>query len=100
MRTPVDSPFAPRDNTATGPGGEGQMDVDPKARRGETRPISLEQSMSSPVNATPGAAPQEAESHHDDKRRRIDKPVSPVSTVAQDEVLTLSPVPLDSQKKE
>ena len=42
---PVDSPPAPRENTATGPGGEGQMDVDPEARRrtrGKTRPISLE----------------------------------------------------------
>ena len=42
---PVDSPLAPRENTATGPGGEGQMDVDPEARRrrrGKTRPIRLE----------------------------------------------------------
>ena len=36
---------------------------------------------------------------HDDKRRRIDEPVSPVSTVAQDEVSTLSPVPFDSETR-
>ena len=36
---PADSPLAPRENTATGPGGEGQMDV---GRRGKTRPIRLE----------------------------------------------------------
>ena len=60
----LDSPPAPRENTAAGPGGEGQMDVDPEARRrmrGKTRPISLEQPTSSPVNASPDAAPQEAE---------------------------------------
>ena len=87
---PVDSPPAPRENTATGPSGEGQMDVDPEARRrmrGKTRPISLEQSTRPPVNASLDAAPQEAERDHDDKRRRrIDEPVSPVSPVAQDEV--------------
>ena len=51
---PVDSPLAPRENTATGQSGEGQMDVDPEARRrmrGKTRPISLEQSTSPLVNA-------------------------------------------------
>ena len=36
---------------------------------------------------------------HDDKRRRIDELVSPVSTVAQDEVSTLSPVPFDSETR-
>ena len=99
---PVDSPPAPGENTATRPGGEGQMDVDREARRrmrGKTRPINLEQPTSSPVNASPDAAPQEAESNHDDKRRRIDEPVSPVSTVAQDEVSTLSPVPFDSETR-
>ena len=52
---PADSPPAPRENTATGPGGGGQMDVEPEARRrmrGKTRTISLEQSTSSPVNAS------------------------------------------------
>ena len=48
--------------------------------------MSLEQSTSPPVNANLDAAPQEAERNHDDKRRRIDEPVSPVSTVAQDKV--------------
>ena len=61
---PVNSPPAPRENTTTGPSGKGQMDVDPEARRrmkGKTRPISLEQSTSTPVNANLDAAPQEAE---------------------------------------
>ena len=99
---PVDSPPAPRENTATGLDGEGQMDVDPEARkrmRRKTRPISLEQSASPPVNANLDATPQEAERDHDDKRRRIDEPVSPVSTVAPDEVSTLSPVPFDSETR-
>ena len=42
---PVDSPPAPGGNTATGPIWEGQMDVDPEARRrmrGKTRLISPE----------------------------------------------------------
>ena len=41
---PVDSPLAPRENTATGPSGKGQMDVDPEARRrmrGKTDPSAL-----------------------------------------------------------
>ena len=67
--------------------------------RGKTRPISLEQPTDSPVNASPDAAPQEAERDHDDKRRRIDEPVLPVSTVAQDEVSTLSPVPFESETR-
>ena len=78
------------------------MDVDPEARRrmrGKTRPISLEQSTIPPVNASLDAAPQETERDHDDNRRRIDEPVSPVSTVAQDEVSTLSPVPFDSETR-
>ena len=78
------------------------MDVDPEVRRrirGKTRPISLEQSTSSQVNASPDAAPQEAERDHDDKRRRVDELVSPVSTVAQDEVSTLSPLPFDSETR-
>ena len=70
------------------------MDVDPKARtrmRGKNRLISSEQPTVAPVNASYDAARHEAERDHDDKRRRIDEPVSPVSTVAQDEVSTLSP---------
>ena len=99
---PVGSPPAPGENTATGPDGEGQMDVDPEARsrmRGKTQPISLEQPTSSPVNASPDATPQEAERDNDDKRRRIDEPVSPVYTVGQDEVSTSSPVPFDSETR-
>ena len=61
---PLGSPPAPGENTATGPDGEGQMDVDPEARnrmRRKTRPISLEQPTGSPVDAGPDATPQEAE---------------------------------------
>ena len=67
---PIDSPFVSRKNTATGPSGGGQMDVDPEARRrmrGKTRPVSLEQPTGSPVNANLDAAPQEAERDHDDE---------------------------------
>ena len=67
--------------------------------RGKTRPISVQQPTGSPVNASPDATPQEAERDHDDKRRQIDESVSPVSTVAQDEVSTLSPVPFDSETR-
>ena len=70
----------------------------PQARR-RMRPISLEQPTGSPVNASPDATPKEAERDHDDKRRRIDEPASPVSTVAQDEVSPLSPVPFDSETR-
>ena len=59
--------------------------------------ISPEQSTSALVNANFDAAPQEAERDHDDKRRRVDEPVSPDSTVAQDEVSTLSSVHFDSE---
>ena len=41
----------------------------------------------------------EAERDHDDKRRRVDELVSPVFTVAQDEVLASSPVHFDSETK-
>ena len=78
----MDSPFVSSKNTATGPSG------------------SLEQSTSAPCNANLDAAPQEAERDHDDKRRRIDEPVSPVSTVAQDEVSTLSPVHFDLETRD
>ena len=91
-----------RGSAVKGPDGEGQMDVDPEARRrmrGKTRPISLEQPTSSQVNASPDATPQEVERDHDDKRRRIDELVSPVSTVAQDEVSTLSPVLFGSETR-
>ena len=79
------------------------MNVDPEARRrmrGKTRPISLEQSTSALVTANLDAAPQEAERDHDDKRRRVDEPVSPVSTVAQDEVSTLRSVHSDSETRD
>ena len=100
---PVDSSFTSRKNTATGPSGREQMDVDPEARRrmrGKTRPISPEQSTSALVNANRDAAPQEAERDQNDKRRRVDEPVSPVFTVAQDEVSTLSPVHFDSETRD
>ena len=64
---PVDSPPAQGENTATrppGPDGEGQMDVDTKARRrkrGKTRLISSEQPTVAPVNASSDAARHEAE---------------------------------------
>ena len=102
---PVDSPPAQGENTATGhrkPDGEGQMEVDPESRRrmrGKTRLISLEQAMVSPANASSDATRQEAERDHDDKRRRLDEPVSPVCAVAHDEVSTLNPVPYDSETR-
>ena len=75
----------------------------PKPRRrirGKARPISREQSTSALVNANFDAALQEAERNHDDKRRRVDEPVSPVFTVAQDAVSTLSPVYFDSETRD
>ena len=79
------------------------LDVEPEARRrvrGKARPISPEQSTSALVNANFDAALQEAERNHDDKRRRVDEPVSPVFTVAQDAVSTLSPVYFDSETRD
>ena len=73
---PVDSPSARGENTVTrppGPDGEGQMDVDPEARRRmrrKTRLVSLEQPTVSPVNAgTADTTRQEAKGDHDGKRR-------------------------------
>ena len=66
----MDSPPEQGEITATGPpgpDGEGQMDVDPEARRrvrGKTRLISLEQPTVSPVNASPDATRQEAETEN------------------------------------
>ena len=65
----------------------------------KNRPVSPEQSTSALINTNSDAAPREAERDHDDKRRRADKPVSPVFTVAQDEVLASSPVHFDSETK-
>ena len=101
---PVDLP-TPGENTATRhqkPDGGGQMDVDPESRRrmrGKTRLTSLEQPSAPPASASPDTTQQEAERDHDDQRRRIDEPVSPVFTVAQDAVSTLSPVPFDSETR-
>ena len=67
--------------------------------RGKPRLISLQQPTVSPVNAITDTTRQEAEGDRDDKRRRVDEPRSPISTVAQDEVSTLSPVPFDSEKR-
>ena len=93
MNPPVDSP--PTHS-------EGQMDVEPeewKPVKEKTRPVSPEQSTSALINTNSDAAPREAERDHDDKRRRVDEPVSTVFTVAQDEVLASSPVHFDSETK-
>ena len=97
----VDSSFTSRKNKATGSSSKEQMDVEPEARgrmRGKTRPISPEQSTSALVNANFDAAPQE-ERDHDDKRRRVVEPVSPVSTVAP-RTPTFSPVLFDSETRD
>ena len=100
---PVRSPPAAGENTVTRPqDGEGQTDVDPESRRrmrGKTKLISPERPTVSPVNASTDTTRQEAEGYRDDKRRRVDEPGSPVSTVAQDEVSTLSPVPVDPETR-
>ena len=56
----------------------------------KTRPVS-------PTNSD--AAPREAKRDHDDTRRRVDELVSPVFTVAQDEVSASSPVHFDLETK-
>ena len=79
------------------------MDVEPEEWRRikkKTRPVSPEQSTSALINTNSDAAPREAERDHDDKRRRVDEPVSPVFTVAQDEVSTLRPVHFDSETRD
>ena len=93
---PVDSSFTPGKNTATEPSTYGCGTRRAKTNERKTRPVSPEQSTSTLVNANFDAAPQEAERDHDDKRRRVDEPVSPVFTVAQDEILESSPVHFDS----
>ena len=66
---------------------------------GKTRLISPERPTVSAVNASTNTTRQEAEGDRDNKRRRVDEPGSPVSTVAQDEVSTSSPVPFDSETR-
>ena len=101
----VDSPPTQGESTATGlpgPDSEGQMDVEPeewKRVKEKTPPVSPEQSTSALINTNSDAAPREAERDHDDKRRRVDELVSPVFTVAQDEVFASSPVHFDSETK-
>ena len=102
---PVDSPLAPGENTVTrppGPNREGQMDVDPEARRrirGKTRLISPEQPNAPLSNATTDTARQETAGDHDDKRRRVDEPESPISPVAQNEAPILNPVSFHSETR-
>ena len=100
---PIDSSFTSRNNTVTEPNGKEYMDVEPEEWRrmkGKTRAVSPEQSTSALVNANFDAAPQEAERDHGDKGRRVDEPVSPVFTIAQDEVLASSPVHFDSETQD
>ena len=52
--------------------------------------------MVSPVNASTDTTRLEPVGDNDDKRRRVDEPGSPISTVAQEEVSRVSPVPFDS----
>ena len=66
---------------------------------GKTRLISPERPTVSAVNASTNTTRQEAEGDRDNKRRRVDEPGSPVSTVAQDEVSTSSSVPFDSETR-
>ena len=74
MNLPWTAHLRKEKNTATrppAPDGEGQMDVDPEARRrmrGKTRLISLEQPTVSLVSASSDATRQEADRDHDDKK--------------------------------
>ena len=85
---PVDSPPARRESTVTkhlGPSGEGPMEVDPNVRRrmrGKTRTVSTEQPTAPLSNATTDPARLESAGDHDDKRRRVDEPEAPISSVA------------------
>ena len=63
------------------------MDVHPEARRRMRK------------NATTDTARQETAGDHDDKRRRVDEPESPISPVAQNEAPILNPVPFDMETK-
>ena len=85
---PVESPPAQEKTQRREPDGEGQMDVDPEARkrmRGKTRLVSPEQPNAPLSNATTDTGRQETAGDHDDKRRRVDEPESPISPVAQNE---------------
>ena len=93
---PVDSPAAPRENTATDQkaDGEGQMDVDFESRRrmrGKTRLTSLQLPSAPTANTVPDTTQLETKEDHDDKRRRIDELEATVPTAAQDEVLVPCP---------
>ena len=95
---PVDSPPELGESTLTkppGPSGEEPMEVEQDVRRrmrGTTRTVSTDQPTAPSSNRTTDTGRQETAEDHDDKRRRVDEPKTPLSPVAQNEALVLNPV--------
>ena len=81
---PVDSPPVPGERTVTKPprpSGEEPMEVEPDGRRrmrGKTRTVGTDHQTAPPSNATTDTPRQETAGDHDDKRRRVDEPGTPL----------------------
>ena len=94
----MDIPPELGESTVTKPpgrSGEEPMEVEPDVRRrmrGETRTVSTDQPTAPSSNKTTDTGRQETAEDHDDKRRRVDEPKTPLSPVAQNEALELNPV--------
>ena len=66
--------------------------------RGKIRTVSTDQPTAPPSNATSDTARQET-GDHDDRRRRVDEPETPLSPVVQHEGGVLNPVSFDVETK-
>ena len=91
---PVDSPPRSTATRHTGPSGERSMEVEPDVQRRmreKTRTVSTDQPTVPPSIATTDTARQETVGDHDDKRRRVDEPETPLSPVVQNEAPVLNP---------
>ena len=85
-----------------GPSGEESMEVGPDVRRrmrGRTRSVSTDQPTAPPSIATTDTVQQETAGDHDDERRRVDEPETPLSPVGQNEALVLNPVSFDWERE-
>ena len=60
--------------------------------RGKHETVSTDEPIAPSSDITTATAQQETEGDHDDKRRRVDEPVTSLSPLAQNEAPVLDPV--------
>ena len=101
----VDSSPATKESTVARPSassGEDPVEVEPDVRRrmrGKTRTARTDQPTTPLSEATTDTARQETVGDHDDKRRRVDEPETPLSPVVQNEAPVLNPVSFNMETK-